>query len=120
MTDDAIDPAQADLLARLDAACPGFAPYPSSEGLAYMLIGDFVRHVIAAHLHDATAQLALLSDDLLSAPLARADHVSSPLSGRGAGPVEPLLPPPPGNRECGFVQRHPCCVRIIPKSRDFH
>ena len=81
---------------------------------------DEVIHVIAAHLHDATAQLGLLSDDLLSAPLARADHVNSPLPGSGGGKAEAWEPPPPGNRECGFVQRHPRGVRIIPRSRDFH
>ena len=94
---------------------------------------DEVIHVIAAHLTDATHDLHLLSEDLLATPIARADHVSSPLPGKlnprdnlreGADdphrPVEPWQPPPPGNRECGFVQRHPRDVRIIPKSRDFH
>jgi error-prone DNA polymerase len=81
---------------------------------------DEVIHIIAAHLHDATAQLALLSDDLLSVPPARADHVNSPLPARGGNQAEPWQPPPPGNRECGFVQRHPRDVRVIPKSRDFH
>ncbi len=81
---------------------------------------DEVIHVIAAHLRDATAQLALLSDDLLSAPLARADHVNSPLPTSGSSAAEPWQPPPPGNRECGFVQRHPRDVQVIPKSRDFH
>jgi error-prone DNA polymerase len=40
---------------------------------------DEVIHVIAAHLEDATHRLHALSDDVLQAPLARADHVTSPL-----------------------------------------
>ena len=88
---------------------------------------DEVIHVIAAHLTDATAALHALSDDLLPTTIARADHCSHPLPGKfaGAAPIpaiapEPFEPPPPGNRECGFVQGHPRDVRIIPKSRDFH
>ncbi|WP_156839445.1 error-prone DNA polymerase [Novosphingobium aquimarinum] len=99
---------------------------------------DEVIHVIAAHMTDATQELHRLSEDLLPAHLARADHVNSPLpSGKrnprdnlreGAedpfAPVEPWQPPGPGNRECGFHQGHPRDVRVIPrvlpKSRDFH
>ena len=94
---------------------------------------DEVIHVIAAHLTDATDHLHMLSDDLLNAPLAHGDHVKAPLPGKfnprddlreGADdpyqPVDPIEPPPPGNRDCGFIQRHPRDVRIIPKSRDFH
>ena len=106
---------------------------------------DEVIHVIAHHMTDATQELHRLSDDLLNAPVARADHVNSPLPGKlnprddlrsGADdphgkphdektqPVEPWQDPPPGNRECGFhgpnSGGHPRDVRIIPKSRDFH
>ncbi|MGE5952272.1 MAG: error-prone DNA polymerase [Qipengyuania vulgaris] len=94
---------------------------------------DEVIHVIAQHMTDATAQLHKLSDDMLNAPLARADHVSSPLSDKfnprdnlregkddPYQPVEPWQEPPPGTRECGWHQGHPRDVRIIPKSRDFH
>ncbi|MCA0911093.1 error-prone DNA polymerase [Qipengyuania gaetbuli] len=94
---------------------------------------DEVIHVIAHHMTDATDQLHRLSDDMLNAPLARADHVSSPRpdkfnprdnlrEGRDDPyqPVEPWQEPPPGNRECGWHQGHRRDVRIIPKSRDFH
>ena len=85
---------------------------------------DEVIHVIAAHLTDATASLHALSDDLLPTTIARADHCNNPLPskfevGKFAA-ADPFEPPPPGNRECGFVQGHPRDVRIIPKSRDFH
>jgi error-prone DNA polymerase len=62
---------------------------------------DEVIHVIAAHLTDASARLHALSDDLLDAPLARADEVNRPVPERGPG-------------------GHPRDTRIIPKSRDFH
>ena len=95
---------------------------------------DEVIHVIAAHLVDATHELHLLSDDLLSAPVARADHVNSPLPARfgpsqmregeddpHGKPIDPWEPLPSGNRECGFLsQGHPRDARIIPKARDFH
>ncbi len=94
---------------------------------------DEVIHVIAHHMTDATHQLYRLSDDMLNAPVARADHVSSPLPDKfnprdnlreGSEdpykPVEPWQEPPPGNRECGWRGSHPRDVRIIPKSRDFH
>ena len=98
---------------------------------------DEVIHVIAHHMSDATDELHKLSDDMLNAPVARADHVSNPLPSKfsprddlreGADdpyqPVEPWEEPPAGNRECGFhgpqSGGHPRNVRIIPKSRDFH
>ena len=62
---------------------------------------DEVIHVIAANLIDATPALHALSDDLLDAPLARADEVNRPMPERGTG-------------------GHPRDARIIPKSRDFH
>ena len=80
---------------------------------------DEVIHVIAARLTDSTNQLHRLSDDLLQPAIAYGDH-AGPLPGAGSRNPEPWQPPPPGNRECGFVQGHPRDVRIIPKSRDFH
>lgn len=75
---------------------------------------DEVIHVIAAHMEDATHSLHALSDDLLQAPLARADHVNTPLSGR--------LPPAPHDLadSVSNTQGHPRNQRILPKSRDFH
>jgi error-prone DNA polymerase len=95
---------------------------------------DEVVHVIAAHMTDATHELHRLSEDLLPAAVARADHVNSPLPSRWGpsqmregkdDPFRPIeydqwTPPGPGNRECGFVKGHPRDVRVIPKSRDFH
>ncbi|MCJ1959744.1 error-prone DNA polymerase [Novosphingobium mangrovi (ex Hu et al. 2023)] len=97
---------------------------------------DEVIHVIAAHLTDATQDLHRLSEDLLPASPARADHVTNPLPSRaehmaaagargdGSGeaftPVEPWRAPGPGNRDCGYHRSHPRDVRVIPKSRDFH
>ncbi|WP_324827586.1 error-prone DNA polymerase [Qipengyuania zhejiangensis] len=98
---------------------------------------DEVIHVIAQHMTDATDQLYRLSDDMLNAPVARADHVSSPLPDKfnprdnlkhGADdpyqPVEPWQEPPAGNSECGWHDPasggHPRNVRIVPPSRDFH
>jgi error-prone DNA polymerase len=92
---------------------------------------DEVIHVIAHHLTDATEQLHSLSDDMLDAPTARADHVSKPLSGMGAGRAKLGAKTeqagqsvagqsgairPPAIRPTG----HPRNARIIPKSRDFH
>ncbi|WP_421991210.1 error-prone DNA polymerase [Qipengyuania sp.] len=94
---------------------------------------DEVIHVIAQHMTDATDQLYRLSDDMLDAPVARADHVTSPLPAKvnprdnlrqgkddPYKPVEPWEEPPPGNCECGWRGGHPRDVRIIPPSRDFH
>ncbi len=101
---------------------------------------DEVIHVIAHHMTDATHRLHALSDDMLEAPLARADHVTSPLPSKfgprkeadippegdteKARPIEPWEPPPANNRECGNHTNggrgHPRNARIIPKSRDFH
>ncbi|MEP0390850.1 error-prone DNA polymerase [Erythrobacter sp.] len=84
---------------------------------------DEVIHVIAHHLTDATDRLYSLSDDMLNSPVARADHVNTPLQGRKAstekGSVKPVKPrdiidPLPPSRG------HPRNHRIIPKSRDFH
>jgi error-prone DNA polymerase len=55
--------------------------------------GDGVLHVIAAHLADASADLARLSDD---------------------------LPPAPDSGHGGVSRGHPRDARIIPRSRDFH
>jgi error-prone DNA polymerase len=62
---------------------------------------DSVIHVIAANLRDASADLAQLSDDALSPPLAHADEVVRPVQGSWRG-------------------GHPRNIRVIPKSRDFH
>ena len=100
---------------------------------------DEVIHVIAQHMTDATDKLYALSDDMLDAPIARADHVNSPISSHkmpasratialgeiredetrtGVRPREiidalPFEPEP-------NVKGHPRNHRIIPKSRDFH
>ncbi|PKB25180.1 DnaE-like error-prone DNA polymerase [Novosphingobium kunmingense] len=79
---------------------------------------DEVIHVIAQHLTDATTRLHALSDDLLSAPVARADHVNNPLPSRFQAPD--FEKPGPGNRDCGWHGGHPRDTRIIPPSRDFH
>ena len=79
---------------------------------------DEVIHVIAAHLTDATQNLHALSDDMLHAPVARADHVSNPLPSKFA-PRE-HIDPLPGQLEQPPRHGHPRNVRIIPKSRDFH
>ena len=78
---------------------------------------DEVIHVIVQHLTDATDALYGLADDLLSSPIARADHVSSPLAGRNPPVIRPRnlsgeRPPP--------SRGHPRNLRILPKSRDFH
>jgi error-prone DNA polymerase len=102
---------------------------------------DEVIHVIAQHMTDATHQLARLSEDMLHAPLARADHVNNPLPEKhklhrdlraeaetGYNPVEAWQE---GAAEGRFRPRdlidqlppsrgHPRDARIIPKSRDFH
>ena len=97
---------------------------------------DEVIHVIAHHMTDATHELHRLSDDLLNAPVARADHVNNPLpAGRtmssltseerrekkaicprdpSAGSGQALIDQLPNTRG------HPRNARIIPKSRDFH
>ncbi|TIX50193.1 error-prone DNA polymerase [Alteraurantiacibacter aquimixticola] len=75
---------------------------------------DEVIHVIAQHMSDATQDLHRLSDDLLNAPVARADHVNSPLPGSRAIRPWDLIDELPNT--CG----HPRDARILPKSRDFH
>jgi error-prone DNA polymerase len=67
---------------------------------------DSVIHVIAAHIRDASADLALLSDDTFAPAMAHADEVNRPVQGSWRG------------AEAGG--RHPRNVRVIPKSRDFH
>ncbi|MEM7778779.1 MAG: error-prone DNA polymerase [Pseudomonadota bacterium] len=99
---------------------------------------DEVIHVIAQHMTDATDQLYALSDDMLNAPVARADHVTSPLTGRKPpGTKEVIRPrnlssltsqqrrektirPRDLIDELPNVTGHPRNHRIIPKSRDFH
>ncbi len=86
---------------------------------------DEVVHLIAHHLTDTTDQLYALSDDMLNAPPARADHVNAPLAGRkspqgkdGIKPRDMIDELPSASRE--NVRGHPRNHRIIPKSRDFH
>jgi len=94
---------------------------------------DEVIHVIAHHMSDATGQLYALSDDMLNAPVARADHVNSPLpQGRnltsltseerrrrkGAEPRDMIDSLP--HDFTPNTKGHPRNHRIIPKSRDFH
>ncbi len=106
---------------------------------------DEVIHVIAHHMTDATDQLYSLSDDILNAPIARADHVNSPLPSQVGGkrapnPCDDLaedcdairprdlidqLPDASGAPKRHLhnappTNRHPRDVRILPNSRDFH
>ncbi len=86
---------------------------------------DEVIHVIAHHMTDATQELHRLSDDLLNAPVARADHVNSPLpSGKAARKIvleeDTAIRPRDLIDELPATHSHPRNVRIIPKSRDFH
>ncbi|QFT77746.1 error-prone DNA polymerase [Erythrobacter sp. THAF29] len=107
---------------------------------------DEVIHVIAHHMTDATERLYALSDDMLNAPVARADHVNSPLPSQVGGKkamnprddlqadeAEAIRPrdlidqlpeangaPQRGVRGAPNTRVHPRNVRILPKSRDFH
>ena len=81
---------------------------------------DEVIHVIAHHLTDATDRLYALSDDMLNAPVARADHVSAPLAGRKAPPAKESVRPRDMIDELPPPRGHPRNHQIIPKSRDFH
>jgi error-prone DNA polymerase len=82
---------------------------------------DEVIHVIAAHLTDASQELARLSDAPLSPPLARADHCGAQQVSALAA-AEPFEPPsrPAREQSGGYIRGHPRDARIIPKSRDFH
>ena len=119
----------------------GFAPGPSDAGLLMnssllvilMVYVDDIL-IVAQHMTDATGQLYALSDDMLNAPVARADHVNSPLTShkmpgsrasivlgeaseadvKKAVKPRDLIDPLPN------VTGHPRNHRIIPKSRDFH
>ncbi len=83
---------------------------------------DEVIHVIAHHMRDATTELHRLSDDLLQAPTARADHVSSPIGMRESksGEAKAIRPRDMIDELSPNARGHPRNVRIIPKSRDFH
>ena len=106
---------------------------------------DEVIHVIAHHMTDATDQLYRLSDDMLNSPVARADHVNSPLPSQVGGKrhvnprddlideTEAIRPrdlidqlpdasgaPKRGIRNAPNTRVHPRNVRILPNSRDFH
>ncbi|QUL38850.1 error-prone DNA polymerase [Erythrobacter sp. JK5] len=81
---------------------------------------DEVIHVIAQHMTDATDQLYRLSDDMLNAPVARADHVNSPLTSHKLPPGKEPVKPRDLIDQLPNVTGHPRNHRIIPKSRDFH
>jgi error-prone DNA polymerase len=107
---------------------------------------DEVIHVIAHHMTDATDALYHLSDDMLNAPVARADHVNTPLpsqvggkkvanprddlASEGGDAIRPRdlidqLPdasgaPKRGLRNAPNTRGHPRNARILPPSRDFH
>jgi error-prone DNA polymerase len=85
---------------------------------------DEVIHVIAHHMTDATHQLHLLSDDLLQAPLARADHAGT-LGADSGETIRPrdMIDQLPSNTPANTppnTRGHPRDARIIPRSRDFH
>ncbi|MEO0461675.1 MAG: error-prone DNA polymerase [Pseudomonadota bacterium] len=95
---------------------------------------DEVIHVIAHHMTDATAGLYALSDDMLNAPVARADHVNSPISSHkmptsratialsevSEEEVKRAVQPRDLIDQLPNVKGHPRNHRIIPRSRDFH
>ena len=88
---------------------------------------DEVIHVIAHHMRDATDELHRLSDDLLHAPVARADHVKHPLPpGRRVTSLTSeerqakVIRPRDMIDDMSNTRGHPRNVRVIPKSRDFH
>ena len=94
---------------------------------------DEVIHVIAQNMTDATGKLYALSDDMLDAPIARADHVNSPISshkmpasrarialGEATGEARETVKPREIIDELPQPRGHPRNLRIIPKSRDFH
>ncbi|MEM7664649.1 MAG: error-prone DNA polymerase [Pseudomonadota bacterium] len=85
---------------------------------------DEVIHVIAHHMTDASDQLYSLSDDMLNAPIARADHVNSPLVSRKPSSKKQGIKPRDMIDELPNVTGHPrnhrIIPRILPKSRDFH
>ncbi len=107
---------------------------------------DEVIHVIAHHMTDATDQLYALSDDMLNAPVARADHVNSPLPSQVGGKRvinprdnlaegmqdtvrprdlidqlhEASTPSGRAGAKAPNTRVHPRDVRILPNSRDFH
>ena len=78
---------------------------------------DEVIHVIAHQMTDATDALYGLADDLLTSPVARADHVNAPLHSH-----KPLLAEPRdlNDERSPPARGHPRNLRILPKSRDFH
>ncbi|MEM7688449.1 MAG: error-prone DNA polymerase [Pseudomonadota bacterium] len=94
---------------------------------------DEVIHVIAHHMTDATDKLYALSDDMLDAPVARADHVNSSISshkmpssrarialGEAEEETREAVKPRDMIDQLPHQSGHPRNHRIIPKSRDFH
>ena len=89
---------------------------------------DEVLHVIVAKMTDASDRLTMLSDDLLSPQISRADEVNRPLRTM-SGVKQQIAGPAParhGDHQQGRMAEshvrsgHPRNARIIPKSRDFH
>lgn len=64
---------QAELLQQLYAACPGYVPDDSREGLAYPEIAGYVRHVIAAHVADRKDEVQA-AFDIIEATIAADDR----------------------------------------------
>ncbi len=81
---------------------------------------DEVIHVIAHHMTDASDTLYALSDDMLNSPVARADHVNSPLTSRKTPSEKEAINPRDMIDQLPGQTGHPRNHRIIPKSRDFH
>ena len=71
-----------------------------------------IIHVVAKELVDLSGDLALLSEDVMPAPVSRADEGRHP-------PRDDPRGSPKRDMEAAR-HRHPRNVRIIPKSRDFH
>ncbi len=59
-----------ELLAKLDSACPGLVPDGAEVELPYVWMGDFVSHLIQAHLNgrtfDVQAAFDVIEDEIAS------------------------------------------------------
>ena len=67
----------------------------------FVQMDDDVTHIVVRGLRDGTARLSDLSDTLLNAPVARADHVKSPLPH-------------------SVQHTHPRNAKVLPDARNFH
>ena len=79
--------------------------------------------VLAFHMTDVTNEPRYLSDRMLNAPLARVDHLISPLlpsKGLAIAPVEWAIKPTDLIDQLSSNGGHSRNLRNIPKSRDFH